>query len=565
MRIIVVGAVAGGATALARLRRLDEFAEITVFEKGKYVSFANCGLPYYIGGVIPEREDLFVSTKESIEMKYNVDIRTEHEVVAIHRDQKTVEVKNLNTGEIRMEAYDKLLLSTGSRPFVPPIEGVDASNIFQLWTVPDTDKIKSFIQEKKPRKAVVIGGGFIGLEMAENLVEAGLEVTLVDLAKQVMPPFDEDMAKLVENHLVSKKINLMLGRGIERFEDGGKTVILSTGESVETDMVLLSIGVRPNSELARNAGLSITERGGIEVDENGKTSDEDIYAVGDVIGVKEFVSGEMTMIPLAGPANKQGRAVCANILGQMNEKYIGTMGTSVAKIFDITCATTGLSQKTLERMGKKYGKDYKFTIVHPMSNAGYYPGAKPMTIKLIFSTDGKILGAQIVGYAGVDKRIDTIAASIHFRGSVEDLLQLELAYAPPYSSAKDPVNFAGYVADNILKGLSDPLSFSDLMQKQDEYQVLDVREKWETESGMIPNAINIPLSQLRRRIGELNSEKEYVAYCAVGIRGYIAERILKQRGFSVKNLIGGYRTYNDLTVGEKSIPFTCNSCNTEQK
>lgn len=549
MKILVVGAVAGGATAIARLRRLDESAEIIIFERGKYVSYANCGLPYYVGGVIERRDALFVSTKESIEKKYAIDIRTENEVMAIHPEKKTVTVKDLSKGTEYEESYDKLLLSTGSKPFIPPVPGLDADNVFQLWTVPDTDRITAFIEKRKPKTAVVVGGGFIGLEMAENLAERGISVSIADLADQVMPPFDKDMAKLVENHLLAKGVKLLLGRGFKGLEDGGRTVIFESGEKVAADMVILSIGVRPNNELAKAAGLELIDRGGIVVDEFGQTSNPDIYAVGDVTAVKDFVSGATTMIPLAGPANKQGRAVCANLLGEeRKEPYVGTLGTSVAKVFDLTCASTGSSEKLLQRAGKVYGKDYFYTVIHPMSHAGYYPGALPMTIKLIFAADGKVLGAQIVGYDGVDKRIDTIAGAMHFRGTVTDLTQLEFAYAPPYSSAKDPVNFAGYSAENILTGRMIPITTAELLASPSEYTILDVREKEETVSGTLPGAINIPLTELRERLSELKKDKKYVLYCAVGVRGYIAQRILQHHGFRTKNLIGGYRTYNDLTT-----------------
>lgn len=545
MKILVVGGVAGGATAIARLRRLDEDAEIILFERGKYVSYANCGLPYYVGGVIEDRDALFVSDADSIRSKYNIDIRVESEVLSIDREAKKVRVKSKEKGEYE-ETYDKLLLSTGSSPFVPKVDGLDgAENVFQVWTVPDVDKITDYIENKKPKKAIVVGGGFIGLEMAENLVEKGMEVTVADLADQVMPPFDKDMAKLIANHLVNKGVKLLLGDGFNGIEDGGKTVTFSSGKKVETDLVILSIGVRPNNQLAKEVGLELSERGGILVDEFGMTSDPDIYAVGDVTNVKDFVLGGNTMIPLAGPANKQGRAVAANILGQEKEEYIGTIGTSVAKIFDITVASTGSSEKSLQRAGKEYGKDYLYTIIHPTSHAGYYPDALPMTIKMIFSTDGQVLGAQIVGYDGVDKRIDTLSTAIHFKATVKDLTQLELAYAPPYSSAKDPVNFAGYVAENILKGLSDQIRYEDLVKNEENYIPLDIRENEERLTSQIDGSVNIPLTELRGRLDELDKDKKYAVFCAVGLRGYIAERILKQKGFNVVVLTGGLRFYYD--------------------
>lgn len=548
MKILVVGGVAGGATAIARLRRLDENAEIILLERGKYVSFANCGLPYYIGGAIPHRDALFVSLPEDIEAKYGIEIRTEHEVKAIDREARTVEIFNHKNNSTYTEHYDKLLLSTGSRPFVPPVPGVDGSKVFSLWTIPDVDRIAEYIKLHAPKKAVVVGGGFIGLEMAENLVEKGIEVTLVEMAPQVMPPVDEDMARLVENHMTRKGVKLMLGKGFNGTQNDGGTVLLNTGETIDTDMVILSIGVRPNNELAKEAGLEISERGGVIVDEYMQTSDPNIYAVGDVIAVEDYVLGGQTMIPLAGPANKQGRAVCANILGKTPERYAGTMGTSVAKIFDLTVAAVGSNEKILARKGMVYKKDYFVSLIHPMSHAGYYPGAASMTIKLIYAKDGKVLGAQIVGYDGVDKRIDTIATTMYFKGTVEDLSRLELAYAPPYNSAKDPVNFAGFTAMNALGGLTDPVLYREYRDNKvsaspsEHYTLLDIREDVEVRSGRVPDSLHIPLTQLRRRHVELDKSKHYLVFCAVGLRGYLAERILKQKGFTVSNLLGGYRT-----------------------
>lgn len=558
MKIVVIGGVAGGATAIARLRRLDEKAEIILFERGKYVSFANCGLPYYVGGVIEERDDLLVTTAEDIRKKYNVDVRVENEVTKILPDEKKILVENHALGEDYV-SYDKLLISTGSHPFVPQVEGIDNENVFTLWNIPDVDDITSYINENKPKKATVIGAGFIGLEMAENLVEVGLETTIVEMADQVMPPLDKDMARLVENHLISKSIKLMLGEGFDSIEDEGKTVKLKSGKKIDTDLVLMSIGVRPNSELAKDCGLELTDRGHIKVDKFMKTSDPNIFAIGDVIGVDEYITGNPTAIPLAGPANKQGREVAANILGLGENHHQGTMGTSVAKIFDLTVASTGLNEKTLKQNGKEYKKDYFVSVIHPKNHAGYYPGATPMTIKLIFGADRKVLGGQIVGYDGVDKRIDTIATTIYFRGTVDDLSKLELAYAPPYSSAKDPVNFAGFTALNILDGLSQPVTYGEYLENKEKYTLLDVREDNELDQGMIPGAVHIPLKQLRTRLGELDKSKHYLAYCAVGIRGYITERILRTNGFEVSNLIGGYRTYTDLTTNKcsKETNFSC--------
>lgn len=541
MRIVIVGGVAGGATALGRLRRLDENCEILLFEKGKYVSFANCGLPYYVGGTIENRDSLFVATRESIEAKYKAKVFTETEVIKINREAKTVTVLNHATGEKRDEAYDKLLLSTGSTPFVPKVEGLDAKNIFTLWTIEDVDKIMNYISGTSVKTAVVVGGGFIGLEMTENLVKRGIKVSLVEMASQVMPPLDPDMAKIVENHLVEKGVKLMLEKGFAGTSDNGKNVLLNTGEKIPSDMTILSIGVRPNNALAKDAGLELTERGGIKVNEMLQTDDPDIYAVGDVIGGTDYVLKTPTMLPLAGPANKQGRAVAANILGKKTETYKGTIGTSVAKIFDLTVASTGANEKALRAAGKKYKEDYFTSTLHPMSHASYYPDATQMTLKIIYACDGKILGAQIIGSKGVDKRIDVIATTLHFNGTVEDLSELELAYAPPYSSAKDPVNFAGYVGRNVLEGLSNQVTYQEYKANKNKYTVINVCESDEIIA-FKEGTINMPFSTFRKNIDKLDKAKTYLVSCAVGIRGFIVERILKQNGFDVYNLTGGGRS-----------------------
>lgn len=545
-KIVVVGGVAGGATAVARLRRLDEDAQIVLFERGHYVSFANCGLPYYVGGTIARRDALFVSDEASIEGKYGVDIRCDSEVTAIDRKAKTVHVRQADGHEYD-EPYDRLLLSTGSHPFVPPIPGTDAPNVFTLWNIPDADRVYRYVQERQPRRAVIAGGGFVGLELAENLVDRGIRVTIVELADQVMAPLDPDMAKLVANHLVDKGVTLKLSCGVEAIGEGGASVRLSDGTTLPTDMVMLSVGVRPNSDIAREAGLEVNQRGGLVVDQDMRTSDPDIFAVGDMVQVTDGVSGQPTMVPLAGPANRQGRAVAANMLGKREEAYEGTIGTSVAKVFDLAVASTGQNEKALRRAGKELWRDYGVALVHPANHVGYYPGSSPLTLKLTFSIpDGRVLGAQVVGRAGVDKRVDTVATTIHFGGTVYDLTKLELAYAPPFSSAKDPVNMAGYVATDILEGLTSPITVGELEAGRDRYRLVDVREQVETVAGMMAGATNIPLTQLRDRLGELDPEVEYVVYCAVGLRGYVAERILRQRGFRVRNLAGGYLTYKDL-------------------
>lgn len=563
MKIVVIGGVAGGATAIARLRRLNEDAEIILLERGDYVSFANCGLPYYVGGTISQRDALFVTTDEDIRKKYKIDVRVKNEVKKINKNEKKLLITDYKKGEDYELSYDKLLISTGSHPFVPASPGIDSKNVFTLWNIPDVDAITSYVKDKKPKKATVIGAGFIGLEMAENLVDLGIETTVIEMADQVMPPLDKDMAKLAENHMISKGVNLLLNEGFESIKNDGKTVHLMSGKDIDTDLIILSIGVRPNSELAKDAGLELTERGHIKVDDYMQTSDPNIYAIGDVIGVKDYITGNPTAVPLAGPANKQGREVASNILGLSKSSYKGTMGTSVAKIFDLTVASTGLNEKTLQRNGKVYKKDYFVSIIHPMSHAGYYPGAMPMTLKLIYGKDRKVLGGQIVGYDGVDKRIDTIATSIHFRGSVDDLSDLELAYAPPYSSAKDPVNFLGYTARNVLDGLSDPVLYREYLENQDRYTLLDVRENPEVVSGKLEGAVHIPLTELRDRLNELDKNNQYLAYCAVGLRGYIAERILKENGFNASNLLGGYHTVMDLTTSPKK-GHTNNIVDTDQ-
>ena len=551
-KILVIGGVAGGATAAARLRRLDEKAEIILFERGEYISFANCGLPYYIGGVIANRNSLFVTTKEDVEAKYNIDVRTQNEVISIDRAKKEIVVKNLVTGEVYWESYDKLLISTGSSPIVPPLEGIRSDNVFTLWNIPDTDKVYNYIKEKNPQKAVVVGGGFIGVEMAENLVHRGLEVSLVEMADQIMAPFDKDMAILLENHMKENGVDLYISKGLAAVEEDGKYVILQDGTRLQTDMTILSIGVRPNSQLAKDAGLELNKRGGIVVNDMMQTSDPDIYAVGDVIEVTDFNTGLPTMVPLAGPANKQGRMVAGNILGTRLEAYTGTMGTSIAKVFDLEAGSTGLNEKALQAAGKIYGRDYLVTLTHAGSHAGYYPGALQMTIKMIFDLEGKVLGGQIIGFKGVDKRIDVLATAIRFGATADDLSRLELAYAPPFSSAKDPINMAGFVAQNILEKLTEVVLPSRFFDCKDQMTILDVREDAEYAVGHIEGAKHIPLTQLRKRLNELNKNERHLVFCAVGTRGYFAERILKENGFNAKNLMGGYRFYQDLHTPHKT-------------
>lgn len=554
-KTVIIGGVAGGASAAARLRRVDETAEIVMFERGEYISFANCGLPYYIGGAIEERSALLVQTPEAMKARFEMDVRVQQEVTAINRDRKTVTVRKVTTGETYEESYDALVLSPGSTPLKPPIPGIDAPNIFTLWNIPDTDAVKSYVTDKRPRRAAVIGGGFIGIEMAENFRDLKLEVSLVEMLDQVMAPIDFEMAQSVHQHLRAKGVRLYLSDGVKSFEyNNGVTLItLQSGKQIEADVVLLSIGIRANTQLAKESGLAINERGGIVVDETLRTSDPDIFAVGDAIEVEDRVLGGKTMIPLAGPANKQGRIAADNIAGG-NSVYKGTQGTSIAKVFDLTVAATGLNEKTLKRLGKNLGVDYQVSIVHVKSHAGYYPGAIPMTIKLIFAMDGKILGAQIVGYDGADKRIDVIATALRMGGTVQDLTELELAYAPPYSSAKDPVNMVGYTAENILSGKLGVIHWNDMPTlDMTKYQIVDVREPLERELGFISGSVNIPVNALRTRMGELDRSRIPVVYCAVGLRGYIAARILKQHGFeTVLNLSGGYTTYSTVFCQDDS-------------
>jgi NADPH-dependent 2,4-dienoyl-CoA reductase/sulfur reductase-like enzyme/peroxiredoxin family protein/TusA-related sulfurtransferase/rhodanese-related sulfurtransferase len=544
-KVLIVGGVAGGATAAARLRRIDESAEIIVFERGEYISYANCGLPYHIGNVIKARSSLLLLTPEAMHIKYNIDVRIKQEVVSIDRSAKTVKVKRVDTGEIYEESYDKLVLSTGSSPIRPAIPGIDNPKIMNLWTVPDTDRVKNYISDKKPKNALVVGGGFIGLEMAENLREAGLEVMIVEKAGHVMGPLDQEMAELLHENIEQNGVSLNMLCGVEAFKEVNGELItqFTSGKEMKTDLVMLAIGVRPNSELAADAGLKLNSRGGIITDEYMRTEDPDIYAVGDVIEVKDFYDGSGVMRPLAGPANKQGRIAADNICGG-HEKYNGTQGTSIAKVFDLSVATTGVNEDTLISRGLVKGKDYERAIIITNSHASYYPGATTLALKLLFSMDGKkIFGAQIVGRDGVDKRIDTLAVAIRLGGSIYDLKELELAYAPPYSSAKDPVNMVGFVADNILSGT---VSFSDWdsVENNPDSFVLDVREPIERLAYSVPGSVGIPLGELRGRLGEIDKTKEINVFCAIGVRAYNAARILMQSGFeNVKVYPGGTRYY----------------------
>lgn len=548
-KVVIIGGVAGGASCAARLRRLDKDVEIILLERGKYISYANCGLPYHVGDVIKSRDALLLQTPEMMKAKFNIDVRVMNEVMSIDRKNKKLTVKD-DKGNEYEESYDKLVISTGSSPLRPPIPGIDSPKIKTLWTVPDTDEIRVLTHSSDVKSAAIIGGGFIGLEMAENLHEAGLKVSIVEMLPQVMAPLDFEMAQMLHETISQSGVELHLSDGVSSFEDTGSSVKinLNSGASLSADLVILSIGVRANSELAKAAGLETNQRSGIVTDEKMMTSDPDIFAIGDVSEVNDFVFGDKTMIPLAGPANKQGRIV-ANILAGLDDSYSGSQGTSVAKIFDLTAASTGANEKVLQKRGLQKGKDYDTLIITQNSHAGYYPGALPLTLKVIFDKlSGKLFGAQIVGYDGVDKRIDTIATTLRLGGSVYDLARLELAYAPPYSSAKDPVNMAGFVAENVKNGIMRfaPWDVAENGFDGDNSNVLllDVRETEEVIAVPLENSVNIPLGTLRDRLNELDKEKSIVVFCAIGVRGYNGARILLQNGFKdVSVYPGGMRFY----------------------
>ena len=559
-KTVIIGGVAAGASAAARLRRLKENEEIILFERGEYISYANCGLPYHVGNVIENRSDLLVTKKEMMESRYAIDVRINSEVTSINRDSKSVHVVTKD-GQEYDESYDNLVIATGSSPVRPAISGIDSPKVKTLWTVPDTDEIKKYINEKSVKSATVIGGGFIGLEMAENLYGLGIDVTIVEASNQVMAPVDYEMALLLNENIRDNGVKLIVNDGVDSFEDTseGIKVKLSSGKTVLSELVILSIGVKPNSKLAADAGLALNEKGGIIVDSHMRTEDESIYAAGDVVEVEDFIFKDKTMVPLAGPANKQGRIVADNIAG-LDSTYTGTQGSSVVKVFDLNVATTGANEKALVRRGLVRDKDYTSVILTQNSHAGYYPGAKPMIIKLLFSIDGKkIYGGQIVGKDGVDKRIDTLGTAIRFGATVKDLTNLELAYAPPFSSGKDPINMAGFVAENVVNGLVKQAVWNEA-DTDKESVILDVREQAELDVFAIDGAVNIPLGQLRKRINELDKNKKYIVLCAIGVRAYNAYRILAQNGFeNIKLYPAGVRFYSSThrNFEEVNEEFVC--------
>jgi tRNA 2-thiouridine synthesizing protein A len=549
MKVIIIGGVAGGATAAARLRRNDEQAEIVLIERGPYISFANCGLPYHISGAIADRGKLLVTTEAGFTARYNIDVRSHTEALSLDRTAKTVTLRNLDSGEETIEGYDRLLLSPGAEVLKPPIPGIGSPRIFTLRNIPDLDRIMASLAEHKPRRAVVIGGGFIGLEVAENLHDRGLCTTVVEGASHILPPFDDEMAAIVHAHMREKSIELYLGDKVEHFEDRAdhSIVFLASGKRIQADIIILSIGVRPEVKLAREAGLELGAIGGIKVDVHLQTSDPAIFAVGDAIEVVNRVSGKPALIPLAGPANRQARIVADNMLAADPSAYKthrGAMGTAILKVFDLAAACTGLNEATV----KALGIPYKATITHSGSHASYYPGSQQISLKLVYGLDGRIFGAQAIGIDGADKRIDVIATAIKAGMTVEDLADLELSYAPPFGSAKDPVNVAGYVASNVLDGSHDIVGWSELRDilrdAPDTIELIDVRTPEENSIASLPGARNIELNQLRKRLGEIDRNKPVVIFCQVGLRGYIAYRILKQSGFKdVRNLTGGFKTY----------------------
>lgn len=559
MKVVIVGGVAGGATAAARIRRLDETAQIIVFERSGYVSYANCGLPYYIGDVITDPEELTLQTPESFFSRFRVDMKVRHEVTAIHPERKTVSVRNLKTGEGFEERYDKLILSPGAKPAQPRLPGVGIDKLFTLRTVEDTFRIKEYIDKNKPKSAVLAGGGFIGLELAENLRELGMDVTIVQRPKQLMNPFDADMASMIHGQMRKHGVKLALGYTVEGFEEknGGVNVLLKDAPALHADMVVLAIGVTPDTDLAKDAGLELGIKGSIVVNDRMETSEPDIYAAGDAVQVKHYVTGEAALISLAGPANKQGRIIADNICGG-DSRYLGSQGSSVIKVFDMTAAATGIN----ETNARKAGLDVDTVILSPVSHAGYYPGGKVMTMKVVFEKETyRLLGAQIVGYEGVDKRIDVLATAIHAGLKATQLKDLDLAYAPPYSSAKDPVNMAGFMIDNIANGILKQwhLSDAETLPRDGSVTLLDTRTAQEYSRGHMEGFQNIPVDELRQRLDEIEKGKPVYVICQSGLRSYIASRILSGNSYEVYNFSGGFRLY-DAVMNDRALIETAYAC-----
>ncbi len=558
MKTLIIGGVAGGASAAARLRRLDEKAEIVILERGGYVSFANCGLPYYIGGEITDQSSLTLQTPQSFRSRFNVDVRVNSEAAYIDPAAKTVTVRNTITGESYQESYDRLLLSPGAEPIRPPIPGADAEGVFTLRSIPDTMQIKAYMESRCPRSAVVVGGGYIGVEMAENLKQAGLDVTIIELADHLIAPLDFDMAADVHRYIKSKGVRLVLGNGVKSIATGGALTVTLDKGTLSADMLILSVGVRPDTALAASAGIRVNKRGAIMVDSFMRTNVEDIYAVGDAVEVTDFVTGSPAFIPLAGPANKQGRIAADNICG-LERRYTGTQGSAVLKIFDMTVASTGINEKAVMAAGMEYDKTY----IYSGSHASYYPGATNMSIKALWDKKTlRLLGAQIVGFDGVDKRMDVLAAAIRFGAKITDLTQLELCYAPPFGSAKDPVNMLGFVAENVISGKIKQFFWEDVaaLPRDGSVTLLDVRTSTEVSRGKIDGFMHIPLDSLREHLDQIPREKPVYVHCHSGLRSYIACRILEGNGYDCYNLAGGWRLYESV-IHEKTVPeYVCTEC-----
>lgn len=539
-RVVIVGGVAGGASCAARVRRLDESAEVTIFDRGPFVSFANCGLPYFVGDVIPDEKKLLVASPELFRNRFNIDVQTHHEVMSVNCQSQEIEVRDLKSGLSERKSYDALLLSPGAAPIRPPLPGIDLPGVFVLRTIPDSRRIREWIDTKQAKRAVVVGGGFIGLEMAENLAHRGLEITIIEAANQLMPPLDPEMAEFVRQRLVNHNARLQLGDPVAGFEETaeGLKVTTKSGMAFSADFVILAIGVKPETNLAKSAGLEIGSKGGIRVDESMRTSDSHIWAVGDAVEVRDFVTGEWSFLPLAGPASRQGRIAADTICGR-DSKFRGSQGTAVCACFGLTIAITGATEKSLRRAGIT---EFSAIYLHPGHHAGYYPGAKPIHLKVVYrNSDGRVLGAQGVGEEGVERRIDVISMAIQKHGTVFDLEECELCYAPQYGSAKDPVNIAGMIASNVMRGDASLASWAALPSTN--ALIVDVREPAEHQSGCIDGAVNLPLNQLRDRLEELPREREIWLHCGVGQRSYYALRLLRQHGFKVRNLPGGYQTF----------------------